>query len=37
MKLGPETKLDKRNKQTLEKSDDYIMSEICDLIAIFPV
>ena len=37
MKLGPETKLDKRNKQMLEKSDDYIMSEICDLIAIFPV
>ena len=33
MKLGPVTKLDKRNK----KFDDTIMSDNCDVIIIFPI
>ena len=37
MKLGPETKLDKRNKTTPKKFDDYVMSVNCDVIAIFPI
>ena len=37
MKLGPVTKLDKRNKATLKKIDDDVMSENCDVIAIFPI
>ena len=35
MKLGPVTKLDKRNKTTSKKFDDDIMSENCDVIVIF--
>ena len=37
MKLGPGTKIDKRNKTTPKKFDDNIMSENCDVIAIFPI
>ena len=37
MKLGPVTKLDKRNKATSNKFDDDAMSTICDLIVIFPI
>ena len=37
MKLGPVTKLDKRNKTTSKKFDDHVMSENCDVIAIFPI
>ena len=35
MKLGPVTKLDKRNKTTSKKIDDDVMSENCDVIFIF--
>ena len=35
MKLGPATKLDKRNNTTSKKFDDDVMSENCDVIAIF--
>ena len=31
MKLGPVTKLDKRNKTTSKKFDDDVMSEKCDV------
>ena len=42
MKLGPVTKLDKRNKTTSKKKkkkkiDDGVMTKSCDIIAIFPV
>ena len=37
MKFGPVTKLDKRNKTTLIKFDDDVMSENCNLIDIFPI
>ena len=37
MKLGPVTKIDKKNKTTSKKIDDDIMSENCNVIAIFPV
>ena len=37
MKLGPVTKLDKKNKTTLKKFDDGVMSESCDVIPIFLV
>ena len=37
MKLGPVTKLDKRNKTTSNKFDDDAMLTICDLIVIFPI
>ena len=37
MKLGPVTKLDKRNKTASKKSDDDVMSENCDVIVIFPI
>ena len=37
MKLGPVAKLDKRNLTTLKKFDIDIMSENCDVIAIFPI
>ena len=37
MKLGPVTKLDKRNKTTSKKFDDGVMSENCDVIVIFPI
>ena len=37
MKLGPVTKLDKRNKTTSKKFDDGVMSENCDVIVIFQI
>ena len=37
MKLGQVTKRDKRNKTTSKKFDDDLMSEDCDVIAIFPI
>ena len=36
MKLGPATKLDKKNKITSKNFDDEVMSEDCDVIVIFP-
>ena len=35
MKLGPVTKLDKRNKTTSKQFDFDVMSENCDVILIF--
>ena len=35
MKLGPITKLDKRNKTTSNKLDDDVMPQNCDVIVIF--
>ena len=32
MKIGPLTKLDKKNKSTLQKFDDNFMSENCNVI-----
>ena len=38
MKLGQETKLDKKNKTTSKtKIGDDVMSESCDVIAIIPI
>ena len=37
MKLGPITKLDKRNKTTSKKFDDNVMLENCGVIVIFPI
>ena len=37
MKLGPVTKLDKGNKKSSKKSDDDVMSENCEVIAIFRI
>ena len=37
MKLGPVSKLDKRNKTTSKNFDDYIMSGNCDVIVIFQI
>ena len=37
MKLGPVTKLDKRNKKNVKKSDNEVMSRNCDVITIFPI
>ena len=37
MKLGLVTKHDKRNKITSKKFDSDVMSENCDVIAIFPI
>ena len=37
MKLGPVTKIDKRNKTTSKKIDDDVMSEKFDVIDIFPI
>ena len=37
MKLGPVTKIDKRNKITSEKFDDDVISEIYDVIVIFRI
>ena len=37
MKLGPVTKLDKRNKTTSKKFDDDVMSTNRDVIVIFPI
>ena len=36
MKLGPLTKIDKRNKKTLKKFDYDVMSKNCNVIVIFP-
>ena len=37
MKLGPVTKLDKKNKTTSKKFDDDVMSKNCDVIATFSI
>ena len=37
MKLGPVTKIDKRNKKTSSKFGDYAMSVNSDIIVIFPI
>ena len=37
MKLEPVTKLYKRNKTTVKKFDDDVMSESCDITVIFPI
>ena len=37
MKLSPVPKIDKRNKTTSKKSDAGVISENCDVIAIFPI
>ena len=37
MKLGQVTKLDKKNKTTSKKFGDDVISENCDVIAIFPI
>ena len=37
MKLAPITKIDKRNKTTSKKLDDNVISENCDVIAIFSI
>ena len=37
MKLGPVTKLYKRNKTQPQKFDDDFMSENCDVTVIFPI
>ena len=37
MKLGPVTKIDKRNKTTTKIFDHYVMSENCDVIVIFSI
>ena len=37
MKLGPVTKLDKKNKKNVKKISNNVMSENCDVIAIFRI
>ena len=37
IKVGPVTKLDKRNTATPKKFDDNVMSASCDVIFIFPI
>ena len=37
MKLGPVTKLDKRNKKTLKKIDDDVTLANCGVIIFFPI
>ena len=37
MKLGPVTKLDKRNKKTLKRFNNDVISGNYDVIAIFPI
>ena len=37
MKLGPVTKIDKRNKKRQEKFDDDVMTENYDVIVIFSI
>ena len=38
MKLGPVTKLDKRNKTTPKKiDDDFIVDDNCDVIVMFTI
>ena len=35
MKIGPVTKIDKRNTETSKKIDDDVMSKNCDVIIVF--
>ena len=37
MKLGPVTKLDKRNRATSKKDDDDVISTNWDVIIVFPI
>ena len=37
MKLGPVTKIDKRNKKPPTEIDRDVMSKNCDMVAIFPI
>ena len=37
MKVGPVTKLDKRNKTTLKRFDDEVILVNCDIIVIFSI
>ena len=37
MKIGPVTKLDKRNKTTLKKFNNDVILGNCDIIANFPI
>ena len=37
MKLGPVTKIDKRNKTQIKKIDDDVMSKNYDVIVVFPI
>ena len=37
MKVGPVTKLDKRNKTILKKTDNDVISGNCGIIVIFPI
>ena len=37
MEPGPVTEFDKRNKATLEKIDNKVMSKNCDVIATFSI
>ena len=37
MKLGPVTKLDRRNKTTSKNFEDDVILENCDIIPIFPI
>ena len=37
MKLGPVTKINKRNKTTPKKFGNDVMSEKCDITVIFPI
>ena len=37
MKLRPVTKTVKRNKKTVQKLDNHVMSANCDAIVIFPI
>ena len=37
MKLGPVTKIDKRNKITSKKFDDDVVSANCDILLIFSI
>ena len=35
MKLGPETKIDMRNRKTLKNLEDNVIWESCDFVVIF--
>ena len=37
MKLGPETKIDKRNKKIKKKIENNVMPEDCDVISIISI
>ena len=37
MKVGPITKIDKKNAATLKKFDDDVLSANCDVIAVFSI